>query len=299
MMSDGTPGPPAVPIRIICGTSSIRTESVTDPGGYFNIVLSGVDIQSLFGCEIRASWGGYISDSIPLDRRSPLDDPEVGTIYLHKIGENGEGEGYTVSLTTKLAPKDARKEYEKGLASAKQKKWPEAEQAFARAVALYPKYAVAWFQLGLAYNEEKKFDDALHAHRQAIEADPKFVSPYAELTTLVARNQQWEDVAKYTSEFIKLSPRPMPEVFFYNAAANYNLHRLDEAEKSARAAARLDDKHKVPRINYILGLILEQKRDFKGAAENLRLYLQFSPAATDAASVQQQVAELERASGGQ
>lgn len=299
MMSDGTPGPPAVPIRIVCGTSNIRTESFTDPGGNFSIVLSGVSIQSLFGCDVRASWTGYISDEIPLDRQSPLDNPDVGTIYLHKAIESGGGEGYTVSLTTKLAPKDARKEYEKGLSSKKGKKWPEAEQAFAKAVALYPKYAIAWYELGLVYSEGKKFDDALHAQLQAVQADPKYVNPYGELTTLAFRKQQWGDVENYTAQLIKLSAFTTPEVYFYNAAANFNLHRIDEAEKSARFAAQLDDKHKVPRINYLLGLILEQKMDFKGAAENLRLYLQFSPAATDAASVQQQVAALEKANGGQ
>jgi len=98
---------------------------------------------------------------------------------------------------------------------------------------------------------------------------------------------------------MKLSAYTTPEVYFYNAAANYNLHDLDAAEKSARTAARLDAKHKVPRINYLLGLILAQKKDLKGAVENLKLYLQFNPAATDAASVQEQVAELEKAGGGQ
>jgi regulator of sirC expression with transglutaminase-like and TPR domain len=66
-------------------------------------------------------------------------------------------------------------------------------------------------------------------------------------------------------------------------------------EKSARIGARLDTRHNIPRINYLLGLILAQKDDFQGAAENLRLYLQFSPTATDTAKVQQQLAEIEKA----
>jgi hypothetical protein len=322
MLSDGTPAPASVPVRIFCGTSALRSDTFTDSHGNFSIILgqpgtaqsitgqidttqadsafgSNFGPNRLFGCEVKASLGGYISSSIPLDRKSSLDNPDVGTIYLRRLGGAGEGEGYTVSLTTKLAPKDARKEYEKGLASVKVKKWPDAEQEFLKAVAIYPKYAIAWYELGRVYDQQKKADDALHAQRQAIDIEPKFVSPYVELSTLAFREQKWADVVKYTSEIIKLSAYTAPEVYFYNAVANYNLQQIDPAEKSARVGARLDDIHKVPRINYLLGLILVQKQDLKGAVENLKLYLQFSPAATDAASVQQQVAELEKAAGGQ
>ena len=322
MLSDGTPAPASVPVRIVCGLSVLKSDTYTDSQGNFSMIVGqsgagrGTDAEidsvpldsafssnagpnRLFGCEVKANLGGYISSTIPLDRHYSLDSPDVGTIYLHRMGEAGEGEGYTVSITTKLAPKDARKEYEKGLVSTKAKKWAEAEQEFLKAVTIYPKYAIAWYELGRIYDQEKKTDDALHALQQAIQVEPKFVSPYTELSTIAVRQQKWADVVKYTSEVIKLSAYTTPEMFFYNAAANYNLHELDAAEKSARIAARLDARHKVPRINYILGLILAQKQDLKGAVENLKLYLQFNPAATDAGSVEEQVAELEKAGGAQ
>jgi Flp pilus assembly protein TadD len=323
MLSDGTPAPASVPVRILCGMTVLRSGAYTDSHGNFSIIIgqnggqggiaqidslpdstfgsnsSNNGPNGLFGCEVKANLGGYISSSIPLDRHSSLDSPDVGTIYLHRIGEAGEGEGYTVSITTKLAPKDARKEYEKGLLSEKAKKWADAEQEFLKAVTIYPKYAIAWYELGRVFDQEKKTDDALHALHQAIQVEPKFVNPYSELSTIAIRQQKWPDVVKYTSDVIKLSAYTPPEIYFYNAAANYNLHELDAAEKSARVAARLDDKHKVPRINHLLGLILAQKQDIKGAVENLKLYLQLNPDATDAAAVQEQVAELEKAGGGQ
>lgn len=313
MMSDGTPAPAAIPVRIICGTSAIRTDTVTGPGGNFNITLNGqsngadvegfnngngISVQRLFGCEVRAYLGGYISSVINLERNSALDDPNIGTIYLHPLSESA-ADGYTVSVTTKLAPKNASKEYDKAVVAEKAKKWPEAEQAFLKAVMIYPRFAVAWYELGKVYREEKKADDAVHAQLQAVEFEPKFVNPYAELTELAFQKQNWQDVVDYTGKLIKLQAYTAPQVYFYNAAAEFNLHQLDEAEKSARIAARLDDKHKVPRISFILGYILAEKKDFKGAAENLRLYLQYSPSATDAAAVKQEVADLEKAGAGQ
>jgi tetratricopeptide (TPR) repeat protein len=311
-LSDGTPAPPNATVRIICGISSIRTNTYAGPDGNFNIVLNSQrdsgftdpdlnsratvkDVKDLTGCEVRAVLGGYLSTTIILDRHSSLDNPDIGTIYLHPIAGPGDAEGYTVSLSTKLAPKDARKEYEKGLASEKQKKWTDAEQEFQKAVTIYPKYAIAWYELGRIYREQKKLDDAQHAQQQAIDIEPKFMSPYAELTQLSYQQQKWEQVVKYTSQMIKYAPYNGPEIYFYNAAANFNLRQLDAAEKSVLTAARLDEKHKVPRINYLYGLILAQRHDYKGAVENLRLYLQASPSASDADAVQKQMAELEKA----
>src|SRR5215475_137444 len=313
-LSDGTPVPPNAAVHIICGISSIRTNTYAGLDGNFNIVLNSqresgftsADLDSrgtgtvkdLTGCEVRAVLGGYLSTTIILDRHSSMDNPDIGTIYLHPIAEPGDAEGYTVSLSTKLAPKDARKEYEKGLASEKQKKWAEAEQQFLRAVTIYPKYAIAWYELGRIYHEQKKLDDAQHAEQQAIDIEPKFMSPYAELTELSFQQEKWEQVVRFTSQMIKFAPYNGPEVYFYNAAANFNLHQLDAAEKSVLTAARLDDKHKVPRINYLYGLILAEKHDYRGAVENLRLYLQASPSASDADAVQKEVAELEKAGEG-
>jgi tetratricopeptide (TPR) repeat protein len=313
-LSDGTPAPPNAAVRITCGISSIRTNTYAGPDGNFNVVLntqresgftdsdsdfnSRVTVRDLTGCEVRAVLGGYLSTTIILDHHSSFDNPDIGTIYLHPIAEPGDAEGYTVSLTTKLAPKDARKEYEKGLASVKQKKWPDAEQEFLKAVTIYPKYAIAWYELGRIYHGQKKLDDAQHAQQQAIDIEPKFMSPYVELTELSFQQQKWEQVVKYTSQMIKYAPYNGPEVYFYNAAANFNLHQLDAAEKSVLSAARLDGKHKVPRINYLYGLILAERHDYKGAVENLRLYLQSSPSANDADAVQKEVAELEKAGEG-
>ena len=86
-------------------------------------------------------------------------------------------------------------------------------------------------------------------------------------------------------------------MYFYSAVANYNLHKIDIAEGHARQAAKLDAEHKTPRINHLLGLILAEKQDYKDAAENMRIYLQFSPNAADAAQVQQILAEVEKADG--
>ena len=267
--------------------ASVSVPTISGPGSQ-----SGINERSLTGCEIRANLPGFLSDSIILGFRGPLDDPEIGVIHLQRLANV---EGYTFSITTALAPKDARRLYEKGLESMKKKKWADAERDLGKSVELYPKYAVAWYELGRSYQQQKKFDEANHAHLEAIKVDSKFISPYGELATMAVVQQKWDEVDQYTAQMLRLNPYVVPEIYFYSAVANYNLQKLDLAERRAREAAKADTQHRIPRINHLLGAILADKRDYKGAVESLQIYLKYSPNAKDVDTVKQQLAEIEKA----
>jgi len=314
-LSDGTTPPVNVVIERVCN-GVIRPEAYTDSKGNFSFMVggqnsavfadasvsvptingpgpqSGINERSLTGCEIRANLPGFLSDSIILGFRGPLDDPEIGVIHLQRLANV---EGYTFSITTALAPKDARRLYEKGLESMKKKKWADAERDLGKSVELYPKYAVAWYELGRSYQQQKKFDEANHAHLEAIKVDSKFISPYGELATMAVVQQKWDEVDQYTTQMLRLNPYVVPEIYFYSAVANYNLQKFDLAERRAREAAKADTQHRIPRINHLLGAILADKHDYKSAAESLQIYFKYSPNAKDADAVKQQLAEMEKA----
>jgi hypothetical protein len=97
---------------------------------------------------------------------------------------------------------------------------------------------------------------------------------------------------------LKLNPFVAPDIYFFSALANYNLQKFDVAEGHAREAATRDTQHKIPKINQLLGVILAEKQDYSGAAENIRLYLKFSPDATDADTVKRMLADIESAGAG-
>lgn len=322
-LADGTPPPDSVLIERVCN-GLVRPEAYTDTKGNFSFIVGGqqgavfadasvgndplfqdfgaggigeqrgVSPRDLTGCEIRGNLAGFQSNSIMLTFRSALDDPEIGIIRLRRLANV---EGFTFSITTASAPKNARNAYEKGFANIKKQKWPDAEREFLKAVQSYPKYAVAWYELGRVYQQQKKFDDAGRAHTEAIKIDSKFISPYGQLAVLAVMQQKWDDVVLRTSEMFKLNPHVAPDIYFYSAVANYNLQHIDVAENHAREAATLDIQHKNPKINHLLGLILAQRQKYKDAAENLRIYLKFSPNAPDAAAVNQVLGDIEKAIG--
>lgn len=320
MLDDGTAPPEPVLIERVC-SSNPRPEGYTDGKGRFSIELgrntamyadastSGpsdmmsvnqppspgfgrtITERDLMACELRASLPGYRSDVVNLSGRRVLDNPDVGTIVLHRMGNV---EGYTVSATSGLAPKDARKAYEKGLDQMKKNKFAEARTHLEKAVAVYPKYAAAWYELGRAWEADNKPDEARKAYGEALSADAKFLKPYMYLAGISLREQNWQDVSDITNRLIKLDPYDYPGAYYYNAIANLSLQKLDDAEKSAREAVKLDSSHTIPKANHVLGVILANKQDYAGAAASMKAYLALVPDGRDNEFVRKQLAEVEK-----
>jgi len=247
--------------------------------------------RDLMGCEIRAALPGYRSEPVQLAGRRSLDNPNVGTIILRRIANV---EGLTTSATTLMAPKDARKAYEKGRDLLRKKKNEEARKEYEKALGLYPKYAVAWYELGLVHEMASREEDAAGAYAKALEADAKFIKPYLNIAALQSRKQQWKEAAETTQKAIKLNPYDFPGAYLYNALANYNLQEMDAAEQSAREGMKADKDHRIPKLAHILGVVLAQKQDFAGAAENMKLFLKHAvPGSADVDMVKKQLAQVE------
>jgi tetratricopeptide (TPR) repeat protein len=251
----------------------------------------GISERDLVGCEIRAQLPGFRSTIVQLAGRRSLDNPDIGTLILQRMAKV---DGFTFSATTALAPKDAKKAFEKAGNAAKKKKFDEAETEYRKAVGLYPKYAIAWYELGRLQEAKKNLEEARKSYDMAIQADAKYINPYGNLARLAAVEKKWDDAAAHSATLFKLNPYVSPEAYFVSGVANLNLQKLDVAEEHTREALKRDEKLRNPRIVQLLGIILAQKQDMPGAAEQLRTYIKIAPDAPDAATVKQQLAEIEK-----
>ena len=97
--------------------------------------VAGVSEQALSRCELRAVYPGYRSDNLSLANRKPLDNPDIGTLILHRLGDV---KGTTISVSSAMAPKPAQKAYEKAMQQAGKGDFEAAEAGFAKAVDIYP-----------------------------------------------------------------------------------------------------------------------------------------------------------------
>jgi tetratricopeptide (TPR) repeat protein len=173
----------------------------------------------------------------------------------------------------------------------------------------------AYFFLSVAYLRLGDADKAYEAINRARTADPLNPQIYRQLSDvfltqhngeqasvasmqagaiLALQQEKWQDAATLSDRVLHSDPAGYPAAYYLNGMANLHLGNFDVAEKSAREAVRLDTAHRNPRTNYVLGLILAQKREFRQAAESLQAYLHAWPNAPDAETARKQLDEMER-----
>jgi tetratricopeptide (TPR) repeat protein len=286
MMMDASTGSRDVFGEMPSGMSSHASGSASGAMGMSS------DMNRVRTCEVQARLPGYRSDVIPLVGHNPMDHPDIGLIMLHRLG--GPVEGILVSATSLAAPKDARKAFEKGQEALKNNKLEDALKNFEKATQTYPNYAAAWCELGKMQGRQRQVEQARQSFEAAIRADSKFLEPYLYLSTLLAGAQQWDQLAATTGKALKLDPYDYPQAYFYNAVALYYKNDLETAEKSAREAQKLDTRKQFPRSWALLAVILANRHDYAGAAQQMGDYLKMAPQAPDAVQARADLAQYER-----
>ena len=316
VLDDGSQITESATIQTICRGHK-QTVTHTDSRGGFSFELgdrmsvastdfSGADVDSMGpamgrggqrnwrDCEILAELPGFSSQPVDLNSRlSTFESADIGRLVLHRMGQV---EGLTISATSAMAPKDARKAFEKGHDKLNKEKWDEAEPLLAKAVEIFPRFAVAWFDLGRVQLHKHDDTQARHSFEQSIAADPKYVNPYRGLAELDMQQKQWQALVTVTGQLLALNPVSFPDAWLRNALGNYYLYNFPEAEKSARQGMKMDDQHQVPKLEYLLGVILLQKREYQEAATHIQNYLKFATQPAEIEEAQKQLAEITRLS---
>jgi Tfp pilus assembly protein PilF len=311
-------GAPAdhIAIERICTNGLVRHEGYTDSRGEFQFevgrnsterdasqsdadrmgarrsarALQGGTQIRFDDCELRASLPGFVSTQVPMRVDNDVSVLHVATIFLSRMGSV---HGATVSTTTMAAPKDASNAFEKARKAGSEKKFDEAIKELNKAVTIYPQYALAWSLMGEIHRLQNRFDLARQEYAQALASDTKFVNPYFGLAAIAVVENKWAEAVQLTDQLIQLNPYAYPMAYFFNAAANYNLGKLEEAERSARKFQQMDTAHTRPDIALLLGNILAGKHQYADAAQLYRDFLAAKPDAANAEEVRKEAQRLE------
>jgi tetratricopeptide (TPR) repeat protein len=328
MQEDGSPPPFGTVIELDCGDTITREATVDLTGGYgFQVgssnrigrvmpdasdrigedVFNSMDASQSLGsrewsssmrttplsvrllrCEVRGQYPGYRSTSVRMRPGSIFGYTEVGPILMYRIARV---QGTSVSLTSMLAPKQARRSIEQATKALKKEKFGEAEVLLKSAISLYPASAESWFLLGDVYQLQKRKQEARESYWRAVQADRLYVRPYLRLARLSTNEQDWRNAADLANKALELDPIAFPEAYYLNALALYNLKDLETAERIVRKGQRLDLSLQFPQMHLILANILSMKQDALGAIEELRKYLKSAPNAEDAPMVRARLEE--------
>jgi tetratricopeptide (TPR) repeat protein len=332
---DGTPVPNDVLIERLCN-NRVRQEVYASSGGDFSMQLGsradtfaagsadpispygvaskdsvmGISKHELTNCELRASASGFRSEVISLLNLDTFGgNVDVGVIVVRR---SAKIKSMTLSATPYKAPKDARRAYEKGLQAVEKGKLADARRYFETAVEIHPSFADAWFQLGTVLQKANEKDAARKAYTQATTIDTRFLLPYLSLAAMAYQTRNWTEVltltghildldplnrAAVSSYILDLDPLNYADAYFYNAVANYNLNKIEDAEKSGLKAEHLDLRTHFPQLHLLLAEIFSRKSNYALAIAQIQTYLALVPHAQDADQAREQLAKLEKLNG--
>jgi tetratricopeptide (TPR) repeat protein len=154
----------------------------------------------------------------------------------------------TVGIADLQIPAKSQKEYEGACAALRNNKLVEAESHLRKAVKQWPKYSAAWVVLGQLLEAEQKTEEARDACSQPLATDSNYLPAYLCLADISAHSQSWDKVLQLSAHALEIDPTTDAVAYGYNAAANFNLHNLPAAERSALRATEID-KNKIGRAH--------------------------------------------------
>jgi outer membrane protein assembly factor BamD (BamD/ComL family) len=96
---------------------------------------------------------------------------------------------------------------------------------------------------------------------------------------------------------VDFDPSNCAEAYLYNALANYQLDKIEDAEKNALKAEQRADLSRFPQLRLLLAEIYVQKKSYGSAIAEMQAYLQLFPHAKNADRVREQLAKLEKLNG--
>jgi tetratricopeptide (TPR) repeat protein len=308
-MEGGSNIPRGTVVVLECGSQEQRRVSV-DSQGRFSLL---VEVPTFAGatpwteqagatnswsdCSLHGVAAGYQSSAVNLAGEQPNGVVQVGTIIMSPVSGDNNSENFTVSVASLSAPANAKKAFDKGQEQAKKGRWAAATDYFKKAIQVYPRYALAYLEMGRAQIQQNNFVDAQRSLQQAATQDSSLLPAYIELAKLEATQKEWKALSEATAKMVELAPDSSAMFWFLDSAANYNLHELERAEKSAARGLRLDQGHRVPQLEYLYGLILGARQDYTSAVQHISSYLRLAPRAHDAKLAQQALTDFQHSAG--
>lgn len=118
-------------------------------------------------------------------------------------GETRLTTGKAVALTPRQA---AQRSAELGLIRYREKRYPEAEEEFTKALKLYPEFALAANNLGFVYYKRKKYAEAARWFENAAKMDPSRAIAYYNLGDALIELKEMDKAKVAFRTYLELSP---------------------------------------------------------------------------------------------
>jgi VWFA-related protein len=177
--------------------------------------------------------------------------------------------------------------------------WTEAERQLQAVTATDAKFRLGWVALGLVEHNRRKPTESREAYRRAVTLDAKPLPTQLMLVRANLECQDWAETIRTAGVLIAADARHRYlEAYLDDAIARYHSRDMDGAEARVKELLQLDKAHQIPRAEYVLGLILENRKDIASAREHMGKYLEMQPEASDAPAARARIENLGKQQAG-
>jgi tetratricopeptide (TPR) repeat protein len=181
----------------------------------------------------------------------------------------------TFSLRDSRIPFEAYADFQRGLQQLEKLDPARGEKYFKKAVELYPAYYEAYYHIGVAQKRLGQNDQAADSFRKAIElSGGKYVLADYAYALLLCKQGKATEAERIIREALSLNQiRPVGEVVL--GTVLMCLHRVGEAETSAREALSLDPAAYDAYL--ILASVHSERSDYSAEVQDLDSFLALEP----------------------
>jgi tetratricopeptide (TPR) repeat protein len=189
-------------------------------------------------CRLIVTADGYepYREALELGYGSTFFIRNISLAPLRKISEAG---GAAEPRSDSLAPKTAKKEYEKGAGDLAEKNLEGAKTHLENAVREYPCYARAQTDLAAVLEQRHDLTGAEAALKKARECDPDYIDSYIVLGQMLNGQKRFSDSAQVLEEGVRRSPSSW-QFYYQLGVAYYGLAQFVKAEREYQKVMELN-----------------------------------------------------------
>ena len=191
-------------------------------------------------------------------------------------------------------PKSAKKSYEKGIKLGQQRKPEEAVIHLQEAIKAFPEYLLALNKLGEQYLALNKVTEAEEAFARAIAINPKFAPPHINMGIIYLSGERFDEAiteletGNRNDDTYPMSHLNLGRAFMLKTPPDY-----DRSEKELNRALEMGGKSLV-RTHLDLFNLNIRRRTFDKAVFHLEAYLKDAPNAPDAEEVRKRLENVKK-----
>lgn len=237
----------------------------------------------------------YIEPATPTARRGTpnmvtVSRPFTVQVYLREKQQPSQMKPGVLNAALAAVPKAAAELYQKGVESAARNETDKAIEHFRRAVALHPNFGLALNELGVQYLKRGELDRAEEALVKVIQLSPDAPEPRLNYGICLLQQKKFVEAETQLRESVKKNEHAFT-AHLYLGITLISFKKYTEAESELRRSISLGGP-KASKAHYYLGGVYWETGRLKEAADELEVYLQLEPKATNAERVRATIKNL-------